>query len=397
MRVDFDHSSRRYDAARQSLTGLINEFAKANEVIAAAAKTAGETGKSLADARQQRTAKQELADAVRLATEKTADAATRLREQNELTKAVELLRQRAEQLVGELESAEKAVADRTPAATAAAEKLTAARGTAGEILDRVAAARKMVAETWNELDTLQEKLRVERVAAQSAELQLTSARTLAEVGGVLAEAANEPTASESEAAGVALRRAAEDGVKRLVLAPLEPLTAEQIAWSILTVTGVVDQQRAAAQAEIDKSMPPSVGNTPPDPAAAAQRERRIEKFVYDKLSGNVRTFVNLFGHAGGQPQREFFATADQALFFANGDMLQSWLNPNGDNLVGRLTKLNDASAVADELYLSILIRRPREQETAAVTQYLEGRSADRTAALQEMAWALITSNEFRFQ
>jgi hypothetical protein len=129
----------------------------------------------------------------------------------------------------------------------------------------------------------------------------------------------------------------------------------------------------------------------------AEREKRLEQYVYDKLKGSVQTFVGLFGHGSGQPQRDFFATADQALFFANGGDLLSWLKPDGENLMGRLTKLNDSGAVAEELYQSVLIRRPSEEETAAVSAHLARRDQDRAMALQELAWALITSNEFRFQ
>jgi hypothetical protein len=115
------------------------------------------------------------------------------------------------------------------------------------------------------------------------------------------------------------------------------------------------------------------------------------------LKGNVATFVGLFGHAAGQPQRDFFATVDQPLFFANGGALQSWLNPSGENLVGRAIKLTEPKAVADELYFSILTRRPTDDEVAAIAKYLESRAADRPIAIQEIAWALITSIEFRFQ
>ena len=168
-----------------------------------------------------------------------------------------------------------------------------------------------------------------------------------------------------------------------------------MAWSILTVTGIVEQNRAAAEIEVNKTMPLD-SNAPEDPVRLVEREKQIEQQTYDKLKGNVATFVGLFGHAGGQPQRDFFATADQALYFANGGVLQSWLNPGGENLLGRLVKLNEPPQVAEELYISVLMRPPTADEIAAVTNHLQPRGDDRLVALQELAWALITSNEFRF-
>ena len=88
---------------------------------------------------------------------------------------------------------------------------------------------------------------------------------------------------------------------------------------------------------------------------------------------------------------------DQALFFANAGTLQSWLSPGGGNLTDRLNKLDDPQAIAEELYISVLTRRPKKEEIADVVQYLGDRLSEKKAdALKEMAWALITSAEFRF-
>jgi hypothetical protein len=58
--------------------------------------------------------------------------------------------------------------------------------------------------------------------------------------------------------------------------------------------------------------------------------------------------------------------------------------------------LTDDKALSDELYLSVLTRMPSAEERKDVTAYLRTRSADRLAALQELAWALLASAEFRF-
>ncbi|MBI2480106.1 MAG: DUF1553 domain-containing protein, partial [Planctomycetia bacterium] len=135
---------------------------------------------------------------------------------------------------------------------------------------------------------------------------------------------------------------------------------------------------------------------PADSNRIAERERQVEAFVDEKTQANVGAFVTLFGHGDGQSQRDFFATVDQALFFANGSVVQSWLDPSGNNLTARLSKLDAPPAIADEMYISLFTRHPTEEETADVSAYLTSRPADKLSAIKEMTWALLTSAEFRF-
>ena len=176
---------------------------------------------------------------------------------------------------------------------------------------------------------------------------------------------------------------------------LAPLTPEQFGWSLMQTTGLVDAQRAAAEAEFDKKTPPDAKN-PSDPARLAERVKFTEQFVHDKLKGNLGQFVSLFGGAAGGPQDDFYATPDQALFFANGGVVRSWLAPTAGNLTDRLTKLADAKAAAEELYLAVLTRRPSEAESAEVQRRLAARPTEKLAVAQELAWALLAAAEFRF-
>ena len=79
----------------------------------------------------------------------------------------------------------------------------------------------------------------------------------------------------------------------------------------------------------------------------------------------------------------------------NDRLLLSWLEPIEGNLVHRLASLKTPGAIARELYLSVLSRLPDEVETAELESYLEENSRRRTAALGELAWALLNSTEFR--
>ena len=80
----------------------------------------------------------------------------------------------------------------------------------------------------------------------------------------------------------------------------------------------------------------------------------------------------------------------------NGDTVRSWLAPKSGNLVDRLGRLTKPEEVAEELYLSVLTRPPEEDERREVADFLAAHGKDRTRALQDLAWALLASAEFRF-
>ena len=122
----------------------------------------------------------------------------------------------------------------------------------------------------------------------------------------------------------------------------------------------------------------------------------LEESVHDQLQGNVAPFVRQFAAAAGQPQDAIEPTVHQALFLSNGRQVQSWLAASNGNLIGRLAAKADATAVAEELYLSLYSRRPSTEDRADVAQYLNERGKERVPALQELAWAMLTSTEFRF-
>lgn len=157
------------------------------------------------------------------------------------------------------------------------------------------------------------------------------------------------------------------------VAAFKPLSPEQLAWAMMQATGLADAQRQALGDKLN------------------------EATLHDSLAGNVAAFVSTFGGVAGQPEARFQATLDQALFVNNGSPLRDWIAPRAGNLVDRLAKTSDAAAASDELYLCVLTRLPSEDERREVADYLNNRpAAERTAALQELVWALLASAEFRF-
>lgn len=158
------------------------------------------------------------------------------------------------------------------------------------------------------------------------------------------------------------------------VALLRPLSPEQLAWSMMRAAGLTDAERTAQGAKVN------------------------EAAIRAKLAGHVQTFVRLFGNQPGIPAdaADFEATLDQTLFMSNGGLLREWLAPKPGNLTHRLLTIKDAATLAEELYLSILSRTPSAQETQEISDFLATRATDRTAALQDLAWALLASAEFRF-
>lgn len=152
---------------------------------------------------------------------------------------------------------------------------------------------------------------------------------------------------------------------------LKPLTPEQLAWCSMQATGLTDVERKASKT--------------PDT-------------LYAKLSANVPAFVAAFGKRPGEPVDQGFETSlDQTLFVAHGSLLRTWLAPSkAGNLLGRLEPIKESDAVAEELYLSVMTRQPGDEERREVADYLKDRTKDRSAAMQELAWALLASAEFRF-
>ncbi len=179
------------------------------------------------------------------------------------------------------------------------------------------------------------------------------------------------------------------------LGQLKPLTPEQLYWSILKTTGVYDRARAAEDADLSKTKP-LAGAAMKDPAVLLARSIEIEQRTFDKLKGSLASFVHVYAAAAGQPQGDFFATPDQALFASNGGLLNSWIAPAAGNVSDRMIREPDSAKAALDLYLTVLSRPPSSDEAAEVARALKGADKARPAVVQELVWGLLTSAEFRF-
>jgi hypothetical protein len=135
------------------------------------------------------------------------------------------------------------------------------------------------------------------------------------------------------------------------VATSKPLSAEQMYHSVLTASG--------PHAEESFTVP------------------GVEKPV--SVNDLKAKFTKALANPPKEPELEFAPSVKSALFLMNDNAILTLFKPQGKNLVARLVDLKDAGAIADEMYLAMLSRRPTDEEKADVA---------------DLAWALAGSTEF---
>ena len=171
------------------------------------------------------------------------------------------------------------------------------------------------------------------------------------------------------------------------VAPLRALSAEQLGWNFLQAVGrlpanILDADRHLKQKD-------------PEHYEERRRDLKWKKQIYDKLERTVEPLISAFAGMPGQAEGDFAPSTDQALFLLNGEKVSTLVSDAyGGSLISRLRALKTAGEAADELFLSVLGRRPTPEERAEVAEHLKN-AKDREVALQELTWAKLLSAEFR--
>ncbi len=276
-----------------------------------------------------------------------------------------------------LAEAAKTIAERVIAIEKQATRIVAAADTANA---NVAQVRQALAAAEKQLAGLNSQLKSSTTAVAQADRELPKLRKTASALEVrIAEASESATA---------------DLERCYAIGRLRPLSPEQLAWSTMTATGVLQRQRAAVAEKLKKKSPLPV-DAEPDAAKLAERRRVVEETARTQLQSHVKAFVSVFGAGPGQPQEEFFATADQALFMTNGTLVQSWVAQAGQVLASQWAD-EPVELQAEHAYWLVLTRPPTEAERMEVARLLQSRSEDRPAAIADLLGALLASAEFRF-
>jgi chromosome segregation ATPase len=266
------------------------------------------------------------------------------------------------------------------------EEITAKQTQIGQFLADVDAAQAEVNSNSDGLNRQRGELETRMASHQQLlEQRKQIEKQLSDLGTQL-QAAKSTVQSHHE-------KIASDSETELALTRLTPLTAEQLCWSTLRVTGVLDAYIRTELAELEKQSPLPADA---DEAAKAERQRQAMRQAIEKLRGIADHYVSLYASGPDKTQDDFFASADQALYVANGGSVFGWAGPGNNNPTQVATSLTDPTDVANVLYWSYLCRQPTSDEIALVTDQLASAGDQRNAVIHEMAWSLLASAEFRF-
>lgn len=299
----------------------------------------------------------------------------------------------------QLDSLEKAYNGKHKLERAAAAKLDAVKAEVNEIEKRIAVAKSQVPQLEQQITKADEERKAAAVQSKLASRELAQLKVLNEFNELRSQLSEAKQGTEERKKLEAQHAGAHQELTKIwsrnfAVAGLIPLTPEQLALSLMQATGERGRLRLSGERDFQNKSKQKDKKKQPVPN---DLDRYVEKYVYEQSEKRAARFVSLFSSGAGSKPTEFFASADQALFFENAGDLRGWLGPSGGNLVDRLRKQPDPKLFAEDLYLSVLTRFPNDAEHQAVADFLKGREKDLTNAAGEIAWALLTSTEFRFK
>ncbi len=157
--------------------------------------------------------------------------------------------------------------------------------------------------------------------------------------------------------------------------PTKPLSAEQLKWSMLRATGMLKSTNIDSPSESDTTT--SSNDISPN---------------MPHISVVNQKFLDAYANPAKEPEIDFTPSVRAALFLLNDDLVVSWTLPSAGNLAEQLSDM-DTSHLSEHLFLTVLSRRPTEDETRTVEKHLL-EEPDKTIAISNMIWALLASTEF---
>jgi hypothetical protein len=168
-----------------------------------------------------------------------------------------------------------------------------------------------------------------------------------------------------------LSHASQKDPRQFARAMVRGLSAEQVYQSFLTATGYRPTAR-----------PPAGGSGS----------------VYGPGPSGSGEILSRFNDPHEQPL-EKQTSIQQALFLMNGPLTEEATSPEQSRTLAAVANSGSARSTAqrvEDLYLAVLSRRPRPDESQRLVAYLElaGPARERTAALRDVFWALLNSTEF---
>lgn len=382
-------------AAKSTFQSLRDEDARVAAEISKHEKSVADARQALEKLASERQAREATAKTVLKQAQVLAAAVVRLRAAAKslpsdmaLQDVANNIQAHSQALTVAAETAQKSASEPSSPAADAAQTLATAESALEAVLAKRGAPDKLRELEKNQL-TAQQKLSEALFAVAAYDLQIATAQSLLDYADL---AKSDPP--KAEAAWTAI-------IEKLTIAnqvaPLKALSAEQFAVSAMQATGMYSPLIGTAQGKINKAQPDVLKN-----AQGEEKTRLLTNLTQLELLNVLRgTFTEFVRQYGTLPGEEFQATVNQALFFGNGSVIDGWLKPAGQNLIANLAKIDNADAIVDNLYWTVHSRSPTEAERRVARDYLlkgtgDKASADKPTILGELAWALLSSNEFRF-
>ncbi len=115
---------------------------------------------------------------------------------------------------------------------------------------------------------------------------------------------------------------------------------------------------------------------------------------YQRQAGRRGQFGQTFGYDPSEPRETITGSIPQTLALMNSPQVAGALRANRGLLSGLLKDIDDNDELLVELYLRMLSRQPTADELARATAYFD-EVGNRKTAIEDLAWALVNSAEFR--
>jgi hypothetical protein len=119
----------------------------------------------------------------------------------------------------------------------------------------------------------------------------------------------------------------------------------------------------------------------------------------ERLKGEwLQQFTIAFGTDEGDESTTFNGTIPQVLMLMNGDLIKSATGTQQGSFLHKVatSSLKPAQKI-EYIFQATLARNPSQREVDAANQILVWRKGDAPAALQDLFWAVLNSNEFILQ
>ena len=162
------------------------------------------------------------------------------------------------------------------------------------------------------------------------------------------------------------------------VANLRPLSQRQLSFSLLLATG---------NAEL----------TEPD-----EIQSRVERYVSVPGVQRIGQYLSIENQAAAlidplDPRTvDFQSSTVEALFMSNNATAQALVAAKGENLAMRSGKVQDNRQLVTTAFRTIFSREPRAEELTQLTDWFAQQGSDRSKAIEQLLWVLVTSAEFRF-